>query len=315
MSTDSEFKPADLTSLKTTRLDERPSLVDIEQFAYLTKPGAKVSQLIDSMPDILGARQFHELVDAINESRGNDRPVVMAIGAHVIKCGLSPLLIDLMERRVITALVTNGACAVHDFEIAACGRTSEDVKVGLVDGSFGTAKETASALSEAAVQGKEKGFGTALGKLILERDLPHMDKSLYAAAVKTGIPITIHVAIGTDVVHMHPVTDGATIGQATYIDFRLLISIISNLQDGVYMNFGSAVLLPEVFLKALSAARNLGARVENFTTADFDMIKHYRPLQNVVSRPGGKGLSFVGHHEIMLPLLRQVIIDRIDSKK
>ena len=311
MSMKRDYKPADLSPLKTEPLAGRPSLVRIEQFAKLTEPGAKVAQLVDSMPDILAGRDFKELVYAIVSARRRGRPVCLSLGAHVIKCGLSPLVIDLMEREIVTALVTNGACAVHDYELAASGRTSEDVAARLPDGKFGTAAETAQALNDAARKGSEKGFGCALGELILGKSLPHVDGSLYACATRLGLPATVHVAVGTDVVHMHPVTEGAALGLATLADFRLLVSVVSDLEGGVYVNFGSAVVLPEVFLKALSAARNLGAKVENFTAADFDMIKHYRPIQNIVLRPGGRGLSLCGHHEIMLPLLRQAIIDEM----
>jgi hypothetical protein len=231
------------------------------------------------------------------------------MGAHVIKCGLSTVVVDLVRRGLVSALVTHGACAVHDYEIAAVGRTSEDVKARLPDGSFGNASETAQALAAAAAKGAQHGLGRALGELVLERKLPYASHSVYAAAAQAGIPATVHVAIGTDVVHVHPVTDGAALGRATHVDFRLLVSVLSDLDGGVYLNFGSAVVLPEVFLKALSAARNLGAKVMNFTTADFDMIRHYRPAHNVVERPGGTGFSFTGHHEIMLPLLRQALID------
>jgi hypothetical protein len=235
----------------------------------------------------------------------------MAFGAHLIKCGLSPLVIDLMERGIIKAVVTHGACAVHDYELAAAGKTSEDVTARLSDGSFGCAHETARALGQAAVAGSAVGYGRALGLLMLEQGLPYVKTSVYATAARLGIPATVHVAVGTDVVHMHPSVDGAALGLATHTDFRLLVSIVGGLRNGVYLNFGSAVVLPEVFLKALSAARNLGAQVTEFAAADFDMFRHYRPEKNLLSRPGGRGLSFTGHHEIMLPLLRQAIIDRI----
>ena len=303
------YKPADLGPLKTGYLAERPSLVGMEHLAKLTEPGVSAARLVDSLPGVLAAKGFRELVSGITGARRKGKPVVMGMGAHVIKCGLSPLVIDLMERGIVTALVTNGACAVHDYEFAAAGKTSEDVAARLPDGSFGNAAETAQALNKAAVKGKENGFGRALGELILNSGLPHAGISIYAAAARLGLPATVHVAIGTDVVHMHPVTDGSALGQATLADFRLLVSVISDLEGGVYMNFGSAVVLPEIFLKALAAVRNLGAHAQNFTTADFDMIKHYRPSMNVVSRPGGRGLSFTGHHEIMLPLLRQALID------
>jgi hypothetical protein len=315
MSMDHKYEPADLRPLRTEPLAQRPARVRIEQSAKLTGPGAKVAQLVDSLPDILAGRDFRELVGAIVSARRGGRPVCLALGAHVIKCGLSPLITDLMKRGIISALATNGACAVHDYELASAGKTSEDVEARLIDGSFGTAAETAQALNDAAVRGTGKGLGSALGELILEKKLPHAGSSLYACAARLGIPATVHVAVGTDVVHMHPVTEGGALGQATLVDFRLLVSVVSDLEGGVYLNFGSAVILPEVFLKALSAARNLGAEVKNFTTADFDMIKHYRPRQNVVRRPGGRGLSFTGHHEIMLPLLRQAVVDRMPEAR
>ncbi len=309
MSAKRKYEPADLSSFKTQSLSGRPSLVNIEQSAEPTGPGATVSQLFESLPDVLAARDLRALVNAVVEARRADRPVIMAFGAHVIKCGLSPLVIDLMEKEIVTALVTNGACAVHDYELAFCGRTSEDVGAALPDGSFGTAAETARALNEAAEKGREAGYGRALGELMLDTGVQYAEKSVFSAAARFGLPATVHVAVGTDVVHMHPGIDGAAVGQATLADFRLLVSMISDLEGGVYMNFGSAVILPEVFLKALSAARNLGAKVDRFVTADFDMIKHYRPSKNVVQRPGGTGFSFCGHHEIMLPLLRQAVID------
>jgi len=305
------FNPADLGPLRTESLASRPSLVDIEKAAKLTGKGARVEELVDSLPSVLAAESFRLLVGEIVSARGKGRPVVISMGAHVIKCGLSPLIVDLLERGIISAVATNGACAVHDYELAACGKTSEDVAKRLPDGSFGNTADTARSLDEAARNGGESGFGMALGRLIEDKKLPNAKTSIYAAAARLGLPCTIHVAIGTDVVHMHPGMDAAALGKATHADFRLLVSVISELEGGVFMNFGSAVLLPEVFLKALSAARNLGAKVADFTTADFDMIRHYRPTQNVVSRPGGRGLSFTGHHEIMLPLLRQAVIDRL----
>lgn len=306
-----KYKPADLVEIRTEPLAARPSLVRIEQSATLTEPGATAAQLLGSLPDILAARNFRELVRAIVEARRGERPVIMAMGAHIIKCALSGLVVDLMERGIVSALVTTGAAAVHDYELAAAGHTSEDVAERLTDGSFGAAAETAQVLNEAAVKGSEKGLGRALGELIRTLDLPYAQSSIFAHAARLELPATVHVAVGTDVVHMHPVTDGAALGAATLTDFRLLVSVVSDLEGGVYLNFGSAVVLPEVFLKSLSAARNLGAHVENFTTADFDMIRHYRPTQNVVRRPGGSGYSFSGHHEIMLPLLRQSIIDLV----
>jgi hypothetical protein len=310
-----KYEPADLSSLKTCRLGDRASLVDVAQSAGLTDGGSTVMQLFDALPDILAAKNLRTLVDGIISARMAGHPVIMAFGAHVIKCGLTPLVIDLMERGILTGLVTNGACAVHDFELASVGKTSEDVAASLPDGSFGTAAETAQVLNEAALKGAERGLGRALGELMLSQDPGSSRKSVYAAAAMLGLPATIHVAVGTDVVHMHPETDGAALGKATLADFRLLVSMVSDLEGGVYMNFGSAVVLPEAFLKALSAARNLGAKVRNFIAADFDMIRHYRPSQNVIKRPGGTGYSFSSHHEIMLPLLRQVVIDSMVAAK
>jgi hypothetical protein len=238
--------------------------------------------------------------------------VVAAVGAHVIKCGASPLLIDLMKRGIVNAVATNGAAAVHDYEISLIGRTSEDVAAGLPDGEFGMARETAQGMARAAERGAQgDGLGRALGRMILKDKNRWARHSLFATAAALKIPATVHVAIGTDVVHMHPQISGAALGESSLQDFRILCSVVGDLDGGVWLNIGSAVLLPEVFLKALSAARNLGHKVEDFCSANLDMIQHYRPRQNVLLRPRGKGFAITGHHEIMLPLLRMMVLQRM----
>jgi hypothetical protein len=307
-----QYKPADLTRLRVSPLARRRSLVDAKDFARPVPAGASFRAFARSLPDILAAKDLRTLADEIARAARRGRPVVAAIGAHVIKCGASPLLIDLMRRGVITALAGNGACAVHDYEISLIGRTSEDVAAGLPDGKFGMARETALAVARAAERGaRGPGLGRALGEMILEDKNRYARSSLFAMAAALGIPATIHVALGADVVHMHPQISGAALGEASLADFRILCSVVGDLEGGVWLNIGSAVLMPEVFLKALSAARNLGHKVKNFCAANLDMIQHYRPRANVLMRPRGKGFAITGHHEIMLPLLRMMILDRM----
>jgi hypothetical protein len=239
------------------------------------------------------------------------------MGAHVIKVGLSPVVIDLMERGIITAVAMNGAGIIHDLELAMIGRTSEDVAAALHDGSFGMARETCAFLSQAieAIPENDAGLGEAVGRSILEKQLPLMDKSILAAGARLRIPITVHVAIGTDIIHMHPGFDPQKTGAATHRDFRLFASIVATLDNGIYMNVGSAVILPEIFLKATTLVRNLGFRLAEFTTVNLDFIKHYRPLTNVIARPtaeGGQGINLVGHHEILLPLIAAGVIEALD---
>jgi rfaE bifunctional protein nucleotidyltransferase chain/domain len=245
--------------------------------------------------------------------------VAAGIGGHVIKCGLAPLLIEWMQRGWLSAIAMNGAAAIHDVEIAVCGSTSEDVAAGLEDGSFGMARETGEFIN-GGIADAAGGYGAALGRRIVEDDLPHRDRSVLAAAAELGIPATVHVAIGADIVHQHPSADGGAIGRASYEDFRTFCSVVASLEGGAYLNIGSAVILPEVFLKALTVARNLGHGVSEVFTADFDMIRHYRPRVNVVERPtlkGGTGTHFTGHHEIMVPLLdaalHEALGDRADA--
>ncbi|HZV81100.1 MAG TPA: hypothetical protein VFF53_02920, partial [Geobacteraceae bacterium] len=248
------------------------------------------------------------------------KPVVVAIGGHVIKCGLQPVLKSLIEADIITAVAMNGSASIHDYELSLIGETSEDVGAVLHCGTFGMAEETGRDINLALKAGvvRGEGYGEAVGRFIIENNNPCKEDSLLALCVERGIPVTVHVAIGTDIIHQHPEADGAVIGEASFTDFRLFTSVVSTLGDGgVYLNIGSAVIMPEVFLKALSIAQNLGHHVDHFTTANFDMQQHYRPLQNVVKRPtSGKsrGYTITGHHEIMIPLLAAGILDRIGEK-
>jgi deoxyhypusine synthase len=239
------------------------------------------------------------------------------MGAHVIKVGLNPIVIDLMERRIITGVAMNGAGIIHDVELAMVGRTSEDVDTAIEDGSFGMARETCTFLNEAITSTRKisTGLGEAVGRNILKKRLPLMKHSILATGARLGIPVTVHVAIGTDIIHMHPGYDSQAAGSASHHDFRLFASLVAALEKGVYLNIGSAVILPEIFLKATTLVRNLGYTLENFTTVNMDFIKHYRPLTNVINRPtakGGRGINLVGHHEILLPLIAAGIIEEID---
>jgi hypothetical protein len=256
------------------------------------------------------------VVSAIAAAHENRKTTVMAMGAHVIKVGLNPVVIDLMERGVVTAVAMNGAGIIHDTELAMTGSTSEDVAAALEDGSFGMATETGVFLSDAVALAGKKGYGLgrAVGQTIVDAGLPMREHSILAAGARLGIPVTVHVAMGTDIVHMHPSFDPEAAGGASHRDFRLFASVIATLEQGVYLNVGSAVLLPEVFLKAVTLVRNLGHRLEKFTAVNMDFIQHYRPMTNVVNRPtlqGGRGLSLTGHHEIMLPLIAAGVIDII----
>jgi hypothetical protein len=304
-------------SVKTVPLTRRKSKVSLAMFAKACRKGNSFQAFLDSLPDILAAKELMECVDAIVRARKRSKPVIAAIGGHVVKCGLNRVIIDLMRRGAVTALAMNGATSIHDFEIALAGKTSEDVQEGLQDGTFGMAGETAAMMNEALASGdsKELGAGWALGRYVLEKRLPHRDASLLAQAVRMRLPVTVHIAIGTDIIHQHPQADGRVLGETSMNDFRLFAEVVSNLGNGgVMLNIGSAVVLPEVFLKALTMARNAGRKVTNFTTATFDMIVQYRSLQNVVRRPvagGGRGYYIIGHHEIMIPLLARAIIERL----
>ncbi|MFH1386543.1 MAG: hypothetical protein ABIH50_02640 [bacterium] len=309
-----KYQPIDLSKIKTYSVKDRPTKVDLFSFAKTGYAGASFKDFYDSLPSFLGANDLKAAAKAIIAAHKNGRPVIIGLGAHVIKVGLSPLIIDLMKKGIVSAIALNGAGAIHDFEIATLGRTSEEVGEGLETGMFGMVEETMQGVNEAIMQNeklkmKNEGMGRLIGNYLLNKKAPNNSLSLLANAAELDIPLTVHVAIGTDTVHMSPHVDAKALGEATYTDFRLFCSVISDLEGGFYLNLGSAVLLPEVFLKALTVARNLGNKVKNFTTINMDMIQHYRPRQNVLARPGGKAFSLTGHHEIMVPLLYQSIIE------
>ena len=301
-----ELKPIDLTKIKTYPIKKRKNLVNIGQFG---KPIELKSfnKFIDSLPKVLAADGLRNVISNIVKAHNKNRQVVLAIGAHVIKCGLSPIVIDLMKRGIVTAVAMNGSGAIHDYEMSLIGETSEDVSHSLKDGTFGMAKETAEAI-QAAASVPESGLGRALGNKILKDKNKYKQHSILAEGARLNIPVTVHVAIGTDIIHMHPCVSGSDMGESSHIDFKILCSVVSELEEGVWLNVGSAVIMPEVFLKAITVARNLGRKVNNFTTVNMDMIQHYRPQTNVVKRPTTHGYSITGHHEIMLPLLRLGIL-------
>lgn len=310
------MKKIDLNKINTFALKDRPSKVQENAFAKKLKKPIQFEVFIDSLPDILASKNLKNLVKLILNAKSKKKPVIFTFGAHLVKCGLSPMIIDLVEKGFITCLATNGASCVHDFELSLCGKTSEDVAERLKDGSFGMTKETGEFLNNVAKKAfKQKlGLGQVLGSQIENNNLPFKSLSIFANANKHKIPITVHVAIGTDIIYQHPDCDGAAWGDASYKDFLTFAENVADLgEGGVLLNFGSAVILPEVFLKALTICRNLGYKVFDFTTANFDMIRQYRPAQNIVLRPNlqaGQGYDFCGHHEIMLPLLYASLINR-----
>jgi hypothetical protein len=311
-------RPLDFAGLKTVPLKERGGKVNIADFASVFRAGSGVAGWLDSLPRILAGNSFRAVVDALAAARTRQRSIIWGLGGHVIKCGLAPVLIDLMRRGYVTAFALNGAAAIHDFEIALTGHTSEDVEAVLPDGRFGSAEETGRDMNRAIAEGDREGLGMgeALGRWLDSSPPPaHAASSLLLQAYRQGTPATVHVAIGTDTPHTHPAADPAAIGSASHRDFRLLSAYVADLNEGgVYLNVGSAVVLPEVFLKAVSAVRNLGHPLANFTTADFDFLQHYRPRVNVVERPhagsGGSGYAITGHHELMVPLLAAALIER-----
>lgn len=308
----------DLSRIRTYSLTSRLSKVDIGRMATPHKSGASVKEFLESLPGFLGASDLLEVAARIALARRNEKTVILGMGAHPIKVGLSPVIIDLMERGAINGLALNGACIIHDYELALAGATSEDVDQAIIDGSFGMAEETGRGLNAAISSGVNsgKGLGAAVGERINGDRFPNRSRSILAAASRLGIPATVHVAVGTDIIHMHPEADGASIGEGSMRDFRRLTELVATLKDGVYINLGSAVLLPEVFLKALTLARNLGREVTNLTTVNMDFIQHYRPGVNVLKRPtidGGRAIALTGHHEIMLPLLAAAVIERLEG--
>jgi hypothetical protein len=311
-----DVDPVDLNRIKTYSLADRPSKVTAAAFAAGWTRGASFAAFLERLPDILAAADLKAVLAAIVDAHHQHRPVIFGMGAHVIKVGLGPIVVDLMERGVITGVAMNGAGIIHDAELAMTGRTSEEVGPALDDGSFGMAEETSAVIAGAldgAASG-ETGLGRAVGDMLLASGFPFKDKSILAAGARLGLPVTVHVAIGTDIIHMHPGFNAARTGAASHVDFRILAAQVARLEGGVYINAGSAVILPEVFLKAVGLARNLGHRLDEFTTVSLDFVRHYRPTVNVVQRPtarGGKGLSLVGHHEIMLPLIAAGVIEAL----
>jgi hypothetical protein len=309
--------PLSFEGLKTVPIEARGGKVGVQDFARVYKKGDGVTGLLESLPRILAGDRFRGLLDAVIQAKAKKRAILWGIGGHVVKCGLADVLLDLMHRGWVTGLVMNGAASIHDFEIAIAGQTSEDVEAVLPDGRFGAAEETGREMNLAIVEGDSEGLGMgeALGKRVSAIAKPEFaEHSLLWCAYQHSVPVTVHVAVGTDTPHTHPQADGRAIGSATHRDFRLLCSLVKGLdQGGVYLNVGSAVVLPEVFLKAVSVVRNLGNPLANFTTANFDFLEHYRPKLNVVERPharsGGKGYAITGHHELMIPLLAAALLE------
>ncbi|MGD0281010.1 MAG: hypothetical protein ABSB95_01455 [Dissulfurispiraceae bacterium] len=311
-----KYSPADPNGLKTFSIKDRHSKVSIEKSAVPHVKGGSFRDFAGSLPGFLAANDIKAVVQAMVRAYKNGRPVVLGMGAHPIKVGLSTLIIDLMRRGIITAVAANGACIIHDFEIAFIGRTSEDVGRELCAGSFGMGRETGSMVNKAISEGVKKGegIGRSMGSFIDASSLPYKENSIFREGFRLDIPMTVHVAVGSDIIHMHPEADGASIGEGSLRDFRLFTSVVADLEGGVYINLGSAVLLPEVFLKALTSARNLGNKVEEFTTVNMDFVQHYRPRENVLRRPTmtkGQGFALTGHHEIMFPLLAAMIIEEL----
>ncbi|HEY0003173.1 MAG TPA: hypothetical protein VGB17_00085 [Pyrinomonadaceae bacterium] len=305
-----DLRPLGLDQVSTYPLASRPSKVTLADFARPFEADSSLREFLRRLPNILAVQSLREVAAQIRRAQSLGKPVIWGIGGHVIKTGLSPLLIDLMRRGLVNAIAANGSVLVHDAEIALVGSTSEDVDATLGAGAFGAAEETGRLLNEAARAGASDrlGLGEAMGRALIGLDPPHRDYSLLCAAYAARVPFTAHVAIGADIAHFHPGADGAALGATTHTDFRLLAELVRRMDGGgVYLNIGSAVMLPEIFLKALTLVRNLGHPLSDFTTANFDFIQSYRPLTNVVRRPtadgAGRGYAITGHHELMIPLL------------
>jgi hypothetical protein len=311
-----DFPPLDFRKIRTYPLRERESKVHLDQLARPWKRGGSLAEFLDSIPRILIGNDLRAVVSATAQAVRHKRPVVVMMGAHTIKCGLNPIFIDLMQRGVISAIAFNGAGAIHDFELALAGQTSEDVQRGLEDGTFGMADETGRLLNQAMADGVRQGIGAgrAIGHAIMAGPFPNKHLSILHQGAIQDMPVTVHIAIGTDIIHQHPAAEGAVLGEASYLDFQRFASVVAQLEGGVVLNIGSAVIMPEVFLKALTVARNLGNTVDNITTATFDMIRHYRPTENVVRRPtakGGRGYYIVGHHELLVPLWAAATLEQL----
>ena len=313
------IQPIDLEGLQTYSINERTSKVSTEDFGRPWKTGGTFSQFLERLPHILASQDLRAVITAGAAAWHQNKTVIMAMGAHVIKTGLNPVLIDLMEQGFIKAVALNGAGIIHDFEVALTGRTSEDVAASLGNGSFGTARETGEFLSAAiqAAQQDQVGLGYAVGRAINTAQLPQRSQSILAAGARLKIPVCVLMAMGTDILHIHPGFDPGAAGAASHRDFKIFAALVATLEQGMYFNIGSAVILPEVFLKAITLVRNLGHQVNCFTSVNLDFMRHYRPMTNVVQRPvagKGKGYNLIGHHEIMLPLVAAGIMEEYYRK-
>ena len=311
-----KFEPLDFSKIRTYPVAERANKVEIDAFASPHVAGGSFGDFLARLPDFLAVQDFRKTVRAIAAAVRKGRPVVLMMGAHSIKVGLNPIFVEAMRSGILSAVAFNGAGAIHDFELCYNGETSEDVQRGLNDGSFGMADETGRMMNAALADGVARGLGAgrALGEFLRASGQPNAPLSILATAAELDVPVTVHIAVGTDIIHQHPTTSGAVLGEASYRDFQIFAAVCAQLEGGVVLNVGSTVIMPEVFLKALTIARNLGAKVERFTTATFDMIRHYRPAENVQRRPtalGGQGFYIVGHHEIMVPLLFAAVAEEL----
>ncbi len=314
----SKFNQINLKKVKTISIKSRRSKVTPADFAKVYSPNKSFSDFEKSLPDILAAKDLKALVEKIVLAYTKKKPVIVLIGAHVIKVGLSPLIIDLVKKGIISTVGMNSAAAIHDVETAMWGKTSEDVAVNILDGKFGMARETGELINRTLKTVSDisnAGYGEALGIELIKQKAPFLKFSILAACYKAGIPATVHAAIGTDIIHQQPTMDGAVTGEMTFRDFKVLCNSVKDLiGGGVVLNIGSAVIMPEIFLKALTVTRNLGYKTSGFTTANFDMLHQYRSLMNIVTRPtqgGGIGYNFTGHHEILIPILSAMIKNRI----
>ena len=308
------LKELDLSRITTYSVHDRPGKISAEQIAKGVPSGTSFTGWLKSLPDILAARDLKLAAQAIHRARREGKGVLLGMGAHPIKVGLGGLIAQALADRIFSGIATNGAAIIHDYELALTGKTSEDVDAVLAEGTFGMAEETSAHLNRAIAEGAGagEGIGYAVGRLITRQNLPHTDASVFASAFRNQVPATVHVALGTDIIHMHPTCDGAATGKATMDDFRLFARQVAALEGGVFINLGSAVIIPEIFLKACSLASNFGYSLEGLTTVNMDFIQHYRPRVNVVGRPTGQtgtGISLTGHHELLLPLLLAAVRD------
>jgi len=309
------IKPYDLSRIRTYSLKDRPSKVEVRAFGHPHTRGRSVSEFLEGLPRILGAQNLRDLAHAIVQARSAGKAILWGLGGHVIKTGLSPILIDLMDRGLVSGLALNGSGIIHDFEVALVGSTSEDVETQLAQGAFGMAEETGREINQAISEGVEAGLGIgeSMGRYLVRREAEFGIFSLLLQAYQRGIPVTVHVTIGADIIHNHPGASAADIGEASHRDFRLFARLVAELNEGgVYLNCGSAVTLPEVFLKCVTLVRNSGEPLRDFTTANLDFYQHYRPMENVIKRPvktGGRGIPITGHHEILIPLLAAWLVE------